>query len=377
MKILMEINGFREGQKSGINNFLFSLCCALLAQTKDEKFTFWGPDVEHDPFPEFPNKKLRIRRVLSRSTLEELWLSTKVGAIPADIDIYHLPFIMKPAPRRATRTRLVVTMYDVIVATYPETFPNPASMSPFIESLSAQAGQADKIITISQSAKCDIETIFGLPSERVTVIYPGTDLQSPTDLEGEMARLRAELSLPHRYFLHFSSWQRRKNVSGIIRAFEKVVAHYREQEIFLCLGGGSEVLPEDEYLFRNAPCRDRIIFLNHVRREWMPVLYAGALGFVFPSFYEGFGLPVLEAMSCGTPVITSNVSSLPEVVGDAAIMVNPVDIDALAEAMLQLCHNDILCQALKQKGLVQAKKFSWDEAARQTLQTYHSLITSG
>lgn len=372
MKIFFEINVLKEYYASGIDNYIDSLCRAMLAQAQGEQFVFWAPDMEHDPFPEFPNKRLRIRGSVSRSTLESLWPQSNAGAVPADMDVYHLPFIVRPAPRRSPRTKFVVTMYDLIIATYPETFDKVSGMRVFIEALSAQAGQADKIITISQSARRDIVDIFDLPPERVEVIYPATELQAPADAESTLALLRRNLGLPERYILHFSSWQLRKNVAGIVRAFEKIAVKCREQNVFLCLGGGSASEAEVSFI-ENSPCSDQIVRLGHVRREWMPALYAGAEMFVFPSFYEGFGLPVLEAMACGAPVISSNVSSLPEVVGDAGLMVDPQSIDELADAMELLLDDTNYSEQLKQKGFAQAAKFSWEKAARETLDVYKAL----
>jgi len=213
---------------------------------------------------------------------------------------------------------------------------------------------------------------------RVVHLAAGTTYRPmPIDL---VAALRQRLGLPERYLLYLGGFDRRKRVPELLRAFHKVVP--RLGDTGLVVAGR---LPDRDSTFAPDPRRvadelalgDRVRFLGHVDEVDKPALYAGAEALVFPSVYEGFGLPPLEALSCGTPVIATQSSSLPEVVGDAGILVPPDDADALAEAICALVDDSALRRQLAGRALVQAKRFSWERTAEKTAAIYREAAARG
>jgi glycosyltransferase involved in cell wall biosynthesis len=378
MKILIDVNPLVQREQTGIAYFIYFLCNALLthAEAQDDQFTLWAPDVETDPFPAFPNKVFRNDRLISRQGWELLWEHTGCCGIAPDIDIYHLTFAAFPAPRRSSQTKFVVTMYDLAFAYYPETISDLPVFRYLADRLPEQVEQADKIFTISQSTKHDLEHILGASPHKVEVIYPGNDLHAPVEgnLSPDGLSAFEKLHLPERYILCVGTWEPRKNLVTLIKAFHRLSKKCREQNVFLCLSGVKGWrYQEVEQLIRELGLEDSIRTLGHVRREAMSLLFARSLMFVYPSLYEGFGMPVLEALSCGTPVITSNVSSMPEVAGDAGLLIDPLSVDDLAAAIERLLDNEELRMQMIQRGFAQARQFSWQRAASETLQVYKSL----
>ncbi len=374
MNVWIEINPLAQSERTGIANYLFFWLRALLAEAPRDNFTLWAPEVDENPFPASANAHFQGRRAFPRWTrahYEALWTRRDLGGVPPNAHIYHLPFFARPAPRRAN-TKLIVTVYDLAFAYYPEVVVD----LPFFRYLSdcfvAQCEQADHFIAISQSTKHDLQTVFGVPEDKITVIYPGNDLSLPS--ESQMLPRALQSQLPARYILCAGTWEPRKNLPNLFRAIARLAPKLREQNVKLCLSGGRGwKIEEAERLLDDLQLQDVVVRLGYVPREVLPSLYARALFLVYPSLYEGFGLPVLEAMVCGCPVITSNVSSLPEVVGEAGLMVDPHNVDELAAAMERLLDDAVLRDDLRERGLAQAQTFSWENAARQTLDVYKSL----
>jgi glycosyltransferase involved in cell wall biosynthesis len=377
MKILIESNPLRQEERTGVAQFIYYWCVAMLAESqqlhKSHSFVFWAPDVEHDPLPPSPNKTFVSGRLLSRGAWETLWGSSRIGALRSDIDIYHVTYTVMPAPRRSRHTKLVVTIYDLAFARYPETLPEWGSLRYLSSCLARQVEEADRIITISESTKRDLMLMLGAPAEKIDVIYPGTDLQAPKPDSAALPQFEA-LRLPPRYVLCVGTWEPRKNLPRLLQAWHQLRHKLRERDVYLCLCGGKGWKYEEiERTINDLGLKDSVLSLGYVPRELLPHLYANALMFVYPSLYEGFGLPVLEAMSCGTPVITSRASSLPEAAGDAALLIDPESVEAIASAIEVLLGDEELRAQMTAKGFAHARNFSWRSAARETLAVYDSL----
>ncbi len=261
--------------------------------------------------------------------------------------------------------RNVITITDVSPVLHPETH---GRMQVYYHTyvLPSVLKRADAIITISESSKKDILSRYSVDEGKVQVIRLGVDTRfQPTgESEGAFAR-----SLPERYILNIGTLEARKNLPRLLEAY--AIARTRGMEQKLLIGGASGWrLSNLARIIETHKLEDHVQFLGFVDDADLPLLYSKADFFVYPSLYEGFGMPILEAMACGTPVITSNCSSMPEVAGDGALLTDPHDPSDLAEKMLALAGSQELCRSLSEKGKGRAARFTWEQTARETVALY-------
>jgi glycosyltransferase involved in cell wall biosynthesis len=302
--------------------------------------------------------------------LHRLWQRLRLP-IPAEVitgplDIFYSPDFVLPPTLRATRTLL--TVHDLSFLHYPDAF--VPSLRQYLERVVPRSvARADRVLADSKSTRDDLVAHFGTPPEKVQVLYSGVDTRfHPKKESGEQKRLRGKYGIESPYVLSVGTLQPRKNYVRLIKAF----ANLPLADLQLVIAGGRGWLYED--IFAEAEKHgDRVRILGFVDDADLPALLRNAALFAFPSLYEGFGLPVLEAMACGVPVVCSNASSLPEVAGDAALMVDPLDVDGLAETMARVLEDADLQQEMIDKGLAQAARFTWEVAARQLLDVFETL----
>lgn len=313
----------------------------------------------------------RFRRI--KSSLLRSSLLLPAGIVLERIDLFHgldqagIPLFFK-------RGNSVVTLHDVIPLALPWAFPRRRRLV-LTAALSRVRRQADVIIVPSEAARDDVVEYLKVGQERVVVIPWGCEsgfqpLGDPGHLEG----MRRQYGLPDRYILFLGTLEPRKNVTTLLQAFSLLRHEKLDQGLKLVIAGGRGW--GDESLLTRVEAlglRDHVIFTGFVEEEHLPDLYREALLFVYPSLYEGFGLPILEAMACGTPVITANTSSMPEVAGGAAILVEPTKPEALASAMASVLADPALREELRRKGIARAKGCSWDAVAQKTLEIYAAL----
>jgi glycosyltransferase involved in cell wall biosynthesis len=237
---------------------------------------------------------------------------------------------------------------------------------------------ADKIITISDFTKNELINYTGISSDKIKTIYLGPDEEFRPLSSKEIEDSRKEYKLPESFILYVGSEQSRKNFQLIIKAFYKLKKKYGLEELKLVKAGSSQipdVLRNKIFdLIKELNLENDVIFTDYVTDDTLIKMYNAAELFVFPSLYEGFGLPPLEAMACGCPVITSNTSSLPEVVGEAGLMIDPHDVDSLTESMYKILSDNGLKKELSKKSLERAKMFSWQKTADQTLEVYKEVL---
>jgi len=224
--------------------------------------------------------------------------------------------------------------------------------------------KASHIIAVSQNTKSDLIKYLNIPEERITVIYNGVDHSIFKPVKSKLFH--------EPYILYVGTERARKNLSSLFHAFSRLKWEFKGLKLVKVgpPGRSAEFRKRTIKQIQSLVLDEDVIFVDWVAENDLPYYYSSASLLVYPSLYEGFGLPPLEAMACGCPVVTSNTSSLPEVVGDAAIMVDPYDIDGLANAMREVLTNDGLRKAMIEKGLAQAKKFSWEKTAEETLEVY-------
>jgi glycosyltransferase involved in cell wall biosynthesis len=258
---------------------------------------------------------------------------------------------------------VVVTIHDLGHLHYPEAY--PAGTLRYLRwSTEHNIRAASHLLADSEATRGDLEKFFSVPVDRITVVYPGLRRGCTAPRQG--SEVLHEYGIDGPYVLYVGTLQPRKNVERLIEAFAlaKRKGHIKER---LVLAGRIGWLPEG-IMRRLQEVGDTVTLAGYVPDDHLPALYAGATLFVLPSLFEGFGMPVVEAMACGAPVLAADTSSLPEVVGDAGLLFDPLDTEALADAIVWLCEHESVRQELRDKGLKRAAAFTWEEAARKTLE---------
>lgn len=296
----------------------------------------------------------------------------------AKADIYHSPFDPLPRSlRTADRPLPFLTVYDLIPLKYPHLFPEYGAR--MMRERLASCSERTTYLCISQATQRDLCELFPTIDSARTVVTPlaASELFRPCESYTEVNTMKARYGIPAdaSYLLSVCTLEPRKNLQQTITSFARLLAQEQIKDLWLVLAGADGW--NDGTIVRainDSGVKERIITTGFVPDEDLSPLYSGAAAFVYPSLYEGFGLPPLEAMQCGTPVITSNTSSLPEVVGDAGIMVDPRDGDALCQAMLDLYRSPGLRQEMSSKGLLRAAGFSWERTVRETISAYHAAM---
>lgn len=308
----------------------------------------------------------RLLTILWHRLCLPLWVELATGVL----DVFHSPDFVLPPVRRA---RTVLTVHDLSFIRVPECA-DPGLRSYLLRVVPASVRRADIVLADSECTKADVVELLGADAARVVVLYPGVEprFQRMWDTQ-VLDTVRKRYNLPGCFVLGLGTLQPRKNFVRLIEAFA-ILAKEARDGLHLVIAGGAGWMYES--IFRRIAelgLQDAVCFPGYVADEDLPALYSLADLFVFPSLYEGFGLPVLEAMACGTPVVASAVSSLPEVAGDAALLVDPLDTRALADAMRQALEDTGLRAEMVEKGLPQARRFTWSESARQLLELYRCL----
>ncbi len=354
-------------QRAGIGRYARGLVRALAQLDRENEYLLLvaGGPKEESTFP--PNFKPRYLP-LSPHWATTLWQRLRVP-LPADLftgplDLFHSPDYVLPPLRGGKR---VLTIHDLSFLRYPEGA-DPRLRWYLPKAVPRSIAQADLVLADSRNTGNDLTELLGVESSSVEVLYPGVEERfHPLD-EGSLVPLKARYSLGFPFILTVGTLEPRKNHVGLLQAYSLLKGRYPHR---LVIAGGKGWLYEPIFQeVERLSLEERVIFLGYVPEGDLPALYNLADLFVFPSFYEGFGLPSLEAMACGTPVVTSNTSSLPEVVGDGALLVSPQEVEALTDAMERALGDPSLRKELRSKGLERAKRFRWDEAAKQLLAIY-------
>ena len=297
-----------------------------------------------------------------------LRLSTEMLTRPPDVlfvPAHVLPLIH---PRRS-----IATVHDLGYLHYPEAH-RPLDRRYLHWSTGWNARQAVAVLADSAATKADLVQTYGVDASKVHVVYLGRDeTLAPVRDPDALAAVRERYRISEHYLLYVGTLQPRKNLARMMQAFYQLAAEPALADVQLVLAGKRGWLYDDLFAqVARLGLSERVIFPGYIADQALPALLSGALGFVFPSLYEGFGIPVLEAQACGVPVMTSNNSSLPEVAGDAALLVDPHDVDAIAEAMYKLVTDDALRAELVRRGFENVKRFSWEKCARETLKVLES-----
>jgi len=288
------------------------------------------------------------------------------------IDLFHAPHYVLPP---LTPCKSVVTIHDCIHLRFPQYLPNRLAYAYARSSLWFATHRSNRVLTVSEASKRDILRYFRVPERKIDVIYNAIDErfgEPPAPEEIERVRDRYQLNAP--YVLYAGNIKPHKNLERLIEAFHMVRRGDLEHVKMLIIGDEISKYATLRRAVHKYKLHKHVRFFGFVPDKTLAVLYRLARAFVFPSLYEGFGLPPLEAMASGTPVITSNLSSLPEVVGDAALLIDPYDADAIADAMRRVLLDSDLRDDLRQRGLRRVAEFSWDRSVRRVREIYGEVL---
>jgi glycosyltransferase involved in cell wall biosynthesis len=289
------------------------------------------------------------------------------------LDLYHgMNFRMRTAGRHGG----VVTIHDLWLDRHPQYSTKLFGQRGSFHRTRRTAWRARKVITVSEHSANDIVSLYGVPRERITVVYNGvSDEFRPTIQPYALSEVRARLRIStDRFILFAGGADPRKNHQTLIRAFARVGELLSSYSLIM-VGEAIHRFGDIYETARTFGLEDRVVCTGLLSFEDLRLLYSHADVFVFPSVYEGFGMPVLEAMACGAPVITSNTTALPEVAGDAAVLVNPERVEEMADAIVRVLDDQGLRESLRTKGFQRAKQFTWERAARQTLAVYREVCS--
>ncbi|WP_418791065.1 glycosyltransferase family 4 protein [Phosphitispora sp. TUW77] len=347
----------------GIARYTYNLADRLTSiDPKNEYILLAGNDCLAGFAADRPN--CRLERVRSKfiSIAEQVELPLVLKGLRADL--FHSPSFVAPL---FCPCRLIMTVHDVNHMLFPQYYGRIHQLY-YRHIVRPSVLKAQKILTVSCFSRSEIIKFLGVSPEKIIVTYNGIDRAFKViDKLDILKEVRSRYRLPAKFILYVGNRKPHKNVQRLIEAFSKLSTDFS----LVLIGKADRRLVSQA---ENMGLTGRLVFTGDVTENDLPVLYNLAGLFVFPSLYEGFGLPPLEAMACGTPVITSNRSSLPEVAGEAAALVDPYSSEELAAAIDRVLKDEGLCRQMRENGLLQAAKFSWEETARQTLEVYEEVL---
>ncbi len=287
------------------------------------------------------------------------------------VTLFHAPHYVLPP---LVRCRSVVTIHDCIHLMFPQYLPSRFALSYARASMAGAAKRAARVLTVSETSKRDIMRFFGTPADKIDVIYNSYDERFGVDPgEENMNRVRERYQLEDQFVLYAGNVKPHKNLERVIEAFHLVRSRGLDHVRLVMIGDEISKYAALRRAVHHYQLHRYVRFLGYLPEGTLAAMYRLAGVFVFPSLYEGFGLPPLEAMASGTPVVTSNVSSLPEVTGDAAVLVDPYDPHAIADGIYRVLTDPGLRQDLRTKGLARARQFSWEASVRRIHQIYQEV----
>ena len=353
----------------GIGSYIRNLIEAIARRPESERYRFrvYVPSQGRAALPPLPERFELVEEDSPGYSVSEL-TGFAWRLFRDRLDLFHATHYVIPPLARA---RAVVTIHDIIHVLYPQFLPHRAALIYARVMIRRALRRADRIITVSNNSKRDLVDYFGISPARIEVIYNGVAARFRADLPREESdRVAAKYGLPRPYLLFLGGEKPHKNVRNVLRAFAEA-RRDRELPHGLVLAGP---MPKNrsrvEALIEALDLGDRVVRPGVVPEEDLPGLFAGADAFLYPTLYEGFGLPVAEAMACGVPVLTSSTSALQEIAGGYAYLVDPMDVDAIARGIVDLATDPKRRQEYAELGRRRAADFSWEHAAAQTLKVY-------
>ncbi len=369
------LSGANTYRSAGVSGYIRQLLTHLPAAAPDLCLTAFLPAGNLVPVDGLAQAHSRLQT--SKPMQRILWEQTALPGLVRQrrLDLLHGAVNVTPL---LSLCPTVVTIHDLSFMRTPQAF--PATQRRYLHGMVRRSARhARQVIAVSQATKDDVVALFGVPPQRITVVYNGVDdVFAPASPE-QVEAFRRERGLPERFVLHLGTLEPRKNLARLVEAFAQAGQQLTDcDDLKLVLAGGKGWDYDDIFVtVERLGLQEQVLFPGYVADADLPWFYRAATVFAYPSLLEGFGLPVLEAMACGTPVITSAVSSLPEVAGDAALLVDPASVDALTDALVQMLSDAALAGEMRRRGLLQAGRFSWQRTAAETAAVYRAVLVGG
>lgn len=355
----------------GIGTYIRNLITALSELDPENQYVLFAGQQGSQELWDLPdNFRLVVERSPSYSVRELIALSWRLFRLR--VDLYHSTHYVLPA---VVPCRAVVTIHDIIHLLYPEFLPSPLAFFYAQRMIRRSLSRGDRIIAVSQNTKTDLMDYFKVDGRKIRVVYSGvTDRYRQRLPAAEVSAWLEEFGVDQPYLLFVGNPKPHKNLDNVVKAYARALEIFDFEADLVCVGDRDGLEFKIRQRAEQTGLTDRIKLVGHVPEEALPALYQGAMLFVFPTLYEGFGLPVIEAMASGVPVVTSNTSALREIAEGYGHLVNPLDVEEIARAIAQCMADTEHRQALIKLGLKRADDFQWDRTAEKTLEVYRAAL---
>jgi len=372
MKIGIDARAAKWYRGTGIGTYSYQLIHSLNKIDNYNDYLLYVPD---DCKLAIPFKKNFQIKKIKQDNQNNFWseVDTHNPLIDKSMDIYHVPQngVGLPALKSCP---LVITLHDVIPYKMPDTV-SAQYLKIFKEKLPNIIPLCDGIITVSEYSKEDIIKVFNFPREKIYVTHLASeDIYKPYDKTFSKSIIEKNYSITGDYILYIGGFSPRKNIVGLLNSFSLLLPRLKKDMKLVIAGSKGKSYDIYKKRAQDLKIDKNVIFPGFISMEHIPFMYNACELFVYPSFYEGFGLPPIEAMACGVPVIASNATSIPEIVKDSTLLVDPYDIDDLSEKMYNVLHDSDLRESLITKGLKRAAELTWEHTAADTLTAYQSIL---
>lgn len=373
MNIGVDIRAAKWYRGTGIGTYTHQLIKAFNNIDSFNSYSLYCADKNIDIQLNYNFKLENMKEIPSQSFWDSMNISTNI--LDPSLSLYHVPQNGVGLPEKK-ETPLIITLHDTIPIHMPETV-GDRYLKIFNENMTNIVNSCDGIITVSNYSKEDIAKDFNFPKEKIFVTYLASEeIYRPMDKKYCNDLLNEYYSIPSNYILYVGGFSPRKNISGLIKSFSKIHKKLPQNMKLLIVGNKGISYSIYKSLSESLNISDKVIFPGFIPMEHMPHLYNGASLLVYPSFYEGFGLPPVEAMACGIPVIASNITSIPEILGESALLFHPEDLDTLSEMILNCVLDNRLRLSLIENGFKKAHSLSWNKTAEDTLKIYEKIIST-
>jgi glycosyltransferase involved in cell wall biosynthesis len=366
MKIGIDARAARWYRGTGIGTYTYQLIWNISLMDKLNQYLLFLPDENISDLK--PGDNMDIRTI-SEDHKENFWEEIDIPNIlnNTGIDIYHVPQNGIGLPHSKT-CPFVITLHDIIPYRMPETV-GPQYLSIYNKEIPGILERCDAIITVSNFSKNDISNVLRFPEEKIFVTHlAAEDIYYPRNKRECREYIKSKFGVKDRFILYVGGFSPRKNIKGLIEAFSLIKSKLDQEYKLVIIGKKGRSYYDYRDLAYSLNLKDDVIFTGYVSIEELPIFYNAAYIFCYPSFYEGFGLPPVEAMACGTPTIASNLTSMPEILGDSVLYINPNNIEEIGEMLLKLILDENLYNKMYFKGLKCSNQYSWKKTTIETIE---------